>query len=49
MLGRILEVLATSVNHSVSLASFLTIEIQQARRDIAIRSASKSLSDMAKK
>ena len=48
MLGRILEALATSINHSVSLASFLTIEIQQARRDIAIRSASKSLSDMAK-
>ena len=48
MLGRILEALATSINHSVSLTSFLTIEIQQARRDIAIRSASKSLSDMAK-
>lgn len=48
MLERILQALATSINHSVSLASFLTIEIQQARRDAAIRTASKTLSDVAK-
>ena len=48
MLKRILESLAMSINHSVSLASYLTVEIQQARREAAIRSAPKSLSDLAK-
>ena len=45
MLGRILEALATSNNHSVSCFSY--IEIQRARRDMTLF-ASKSLSDMAK-
>ncbi|MCG7878353.1 MAG: hypothetical protein JAY75_14405 [Candidatus Thiodiazotropha taylori] len=48
MLKRILESLAMSINHSVSLASYLTVEVQQARREAAIRSAPKSLSDLAK-
>ena len=48
MLKRILESLAMSINHSVSLASYLTVEIQQARREAAIRSAPKSLWDLAK-
>ena len=46
MLGRILKALTTSNNHSVSCLSY--IKIQQARRDMTL-SASKSLSDMAKK
>ena len=45
---RILESLAMSINHSVSLASYFTVEIQQARREAAIRSAPKSLLDLAK-
>ena len=48
MLKRILKSLAMSINHSVSPDSYLTVEIQQARREAAIRSAPKSLSDLAK-
>ena len=48
VLARILESLARTTNHSVSLASYLTLEMQQARRDTAIHSAPKSLSDIAK-
>ena len=48
VLARILEYLACPINHLVSLASYLTLEKQQARRDAAIRSAPKSLSDIAK-
>ena len=47
MLSRLLESLAMSIKHSVSLASCLTIELQQARRDAAIHS-SKILTDEAK-
>ena len=39
VLARILESLARTINHSVSFASYLTLEMQQARRDAAIRSA----------
>lgn len=48
LLLRILEALAKSINASVSLASILTTEMVQMRREAAIRSAPKSLSDMAK-
>ena len=48
VLARILESLARTINHVVSLASYLILEMQQARRDAAIRSAPKSLSDIAK-
>lgn len=48
MLKRILKSLALSINHSVSLASYLTTEVLQARREAAIHSAPKSLSDIAK-
>ena len=48
VLVRILESLALTINHSVSLAPYLTLEIQRARRDAAICSAPKSLSEIAK-
>ena len=47
VLARILESLAHTINHWVSLASCLTLEMQQARRD-PICSAPKSLSEIAK-
>ena len=48
VLARKLESLARTINHLVSLASYLTLEMQQARRDAAIHSAPKSLSNIAK-
>ena len=48
VLKRILESFAASITHSVSLVSLLTVEVQQARREATIRSAPKSLSDLAK-
>ena len=48
VLSRILESLASTINHLVSLASYRTLEIQQARRDAAICSAPKSLSEITK-
>ena len=48
VLARILESLACTINHSVLLASYLTLGMQQARKDAAIHSAPKSLSDIAK-
>ena len=47
MLSMILESLSMAIKHSVSLASILTIQVQQARRDAAIHS-SKILLDQAK-
>ena len=48
VLARILESLAHTINHSVSLDSYLTLAMQQAKRDAAIRSAPESLSEIAK-
>ena len=48
VLARILECFALNINYSVSLASYLTLEIQQAKRDATICSAPKSLSDIIK-
>ena len=44
MLSQILESLSLSVKHAVGMVSFLTVDIQQTRRDAAIQSAAKSLS-----
>ena len=48
VLARILESIVRTINHSVSLASYLTLEPQQTREDAAICSAPKSLSEIAK-
>ena len=48
MLSQILESLSLSVKHAVGMVSFLTVELQQTRRDAAIQSAAKSLSLEAK-
>ena len=48
MLSQILESLSLLVKHAVGMVSFLTVELQQTRRDAAIQSAAKSLSLEAK-
>ena len=48
MLSQILDSLSLSVKHAVGMVSFLTVELQQTRRDAAIQSAAKSLSLEAK-
>ena len=48
ILSQILESLSLSVKHAVGMVSFLTVELQQTRRDAAIQSAAKSLSLEAK-
>ena len=49
VLQRILESLANSIKDAIGLATFQTCSILQTRREVALNSAHKSLTDIAKK